>query len=225
MSKHQRILVTGGTSGIGKALAENLSGSIYTMGRSEGADISCDFQDIHAVCNTPLPENITTLICNAGMGLFGNLEELSHAQIDALMTVNTLSHIHLVRRLIPSLKKQERADIIFIGSEAARIGKRKGTVYCASKWALRGFAYALRDECSSSSVNVSIINPGMVRTPFFDTLSFEPGDAFSHAIEPNDIVEAVRAILSMRPGTVVDEITLSPKQHVVKKKEFFRKNA
>ena len=65
------------------------------------------------------------------------------------------------------MKKIGKGDVIFIGSEAALNGSRKGTIYCASKFALRGFAQALRDECSKSSIRVTIINPGMVKTGFF----------------------------------------------------------
>lgn len=218
MSDSRTTLITGGTSGIGKAIANRIGGSVLTLAR-KNADILCDLSNLEAVNSLPLPETIDTLICNAGYGLFGNLEQLSLPDIQHLFTVNTLSHIALVKRLLPQLKQKERSDIIFIGSEAALQGKRQGSIYCASKFALRGFAQALRDECASSPVNVSIVHPGMVRTPFFNGLYFEPGQEPTQAIEPEDIAETIRLILSMRPGTILDEIILSPKTRVFSKKK------
>ena len=63
-----------------------------------------------------------------------------------------------------------------------------------------------------------MIQPGMVRTPFYDSLGFEPGEDDSQAILPEDIAEMVELILKMRAGTVCDEIVLSPMKKVVQKK-------
>ncbi|MCZ6795808.1 MAG: SDR family NAD(P)-dependent oxidoreductase, partial [Planctomycetota bacterium] len=95
-------------------------------------------------------------------------------------------------------------------------GKRQGAVYCASKFALRGFAQALREECAASGVRVTIVNPGMVRTGFFDDLDFAPGEEPANYVLPEDVAEVVAAVLSMRRETVVDEINLSPLKKVVR---------
>jgi NADP-dependent 3-hydroxy acid dehydrogenase YdfG len=83
-------------------------------------------------------------------------------------------------------------------------------VYCASKFALRGFAQALRDECANSGLRVSIVNPGMVQTAFFDELSFAPGTEGHQTLFPDDVADAVMSILNSRQGAVIDEINLSP---------------
>ena len=106
-----------------------------------------------------------------------------------------------------------------MGSEAALRGAQQGSLYCASKFALRGFAQALREECTSSTVRVSLVNPGAVRTPFFEALDFEPGTEAENAIEPGDVADAIVQILQMRPGTVVDEINLSPQKRVWQRKK------
>ena len=62
------------------------------------------------------------------------------------------------------------------------------------------------------------VHPGMVRTPFFEALDFEPGESEENAIEPEDVAEAIMMAIEARPGTVVDEIELSPLKRVVKKK-------
>jgi 3-hydroxy acid dehydrogenase/malonic semialdehyde reductase len=164
------------------------------------------------------PELDAVVFC-AGRGQFGSVEEFSYAQIEGLMTVNFTSQAFLVRALLPALKRKEHGDLIFIGSEAALKGSRKGALYCASKFAVRGFTQALREECGQSKVRVCLINPGMVKTAFFESLSFEPGDDDSNFIEPEDVAEAVSYVLNSRAQIVIDEINLSPLNKVVKFKK------
>ena len=59
-----------------------------------------------------------------------------------------------------------------MGSESALEGKKMGSLYSAAKFGLRGFAQSVREECRNSDVRVSIVNPGLVRTPFFENLNF-----------------------------------------------------
>ena len=164
------------------------------------------------------PELDAVVFC-AGRGQFGSVEEFSYAQIEDLMTLNFTSQAFLVRALMPALKRKKHSDLIFIGSEAALKGSRKGALYCASKFALRGFTQALREECGKSNVRICLINPGMVKTEFFDDLAFEPGDDVSNFIEPDDVAEAVSYVLNSRTQIVIDEINLSPLNKVVKFKK------
>ena len=159
---------------------------------------------------------IDDVVFSAGRGQFGSLEEFSYAQIEALMTINFTSPVFLTKALLPALKRKTHSDLIYIGSEAALKGSRKGALYCAGKFALRGFTQALREECANSNVRVCLINPGMVKTPFFDQLSFEPGEHESNAILPDDVAAAVAYVLESRPQMVIDEINLSPLNKVVK---------
>ncbi len=175
-----------------------------------------------------LPKNIDDLyklfpkldgaIFSAGVGLFGSLEEFSYAQIQQGLTLNVINAMFITRTLIPLLKRKPRSDLIYIGSEAALKGSRKGTVYCAGKFALRGFTQALREECSKDGVKVCLVNPGMVKTPFFDSLSFAPGDAEENFLLPEDIADAVEYVLNSRQAMVIDEINLNPATKVVRKK-------
>jgi 3-hydroxy acid dehydrogenase/malonic semialdehyde reductase len=159
------------------------------------------------------------LINNAGIGRMGFLEQLSVKDIRLVMDTNLTSQVIVTKTFLPLLKKQGEGDILFMGSEAALKGARQGSIYCASKFALRGFSQALREECGKSGVRITLINPGAVRTPFFEKLQFEPGLAAENAIEPEDIASAVSMVLAARSGTVFDEITLSPRNQVWKKKD------
>jgi 3-hydroxy acid dehydrogenase/malonic semialdehyde reductase len=230
------VLVTGASSGIGRAIAvQLLQQGHYVIGASRDCrkflrqlDTFMPVQlDLSRLQELPqklreleqsFPE-IDAVVFSAGMGRFGSVEEFSYAQIEALMTINFTSQAFLAKALLPSLKRKAHSDLIFIGSEAALKGSRKGAVYCASKFALRGFTQALREECSNSNVRVCLINPGMVKTAFFEQLSFEPGDDESNYILPEDVAEAVSYVLNSRSKMMIDEINLSPLNKVVKFKK------
>ena len=224
----RKVLITGASRGIGKATTDLLlekGHEVWGVARTlkkhhpKFHPHEIDLSKLETLPKACAPfTHIDTIICNVGKGHFGNLEELSYSQIHSQIDLNFLSHVYLIKELLPHLKKQPSANIIFIGSEAGLAGKRKGSIYCASKFALRGFAQSLRDECSTSPVGISIIQPGMVRTSFHDNLSFGPGEDPSHAILPSDIAKSVLTILEMRPETILDEIILSPKKRVIQKK-------
>jgi short-subunit dehydrogenase len=233
---HRTLLVSGASTGIGKAITERLLAQghrIIGLGRHiETAAISNPAFHPHTIDLADLDKlpqqlsqlsrqfpHISGLICCAGQGRFGSLEEFSCRQIRELMDLNFTNHAFLVREMLPAMKMHTRdqgnGHIIFIGSEAALQGGRRGAIYSASKFALRGFSQSLREECARSRIGVSIINPGMVRTGFFDALSFRPGPEDDQAILAEDVATTVDMILGMRPGTVIDEINLSPLKKVI----------
>ncbi len=230
------VLVTGASSGIGRAIARNLlQQGHHVLGASRDAGkfirqmdnfspVQLDLSRLNELpqkireLGQAFPQIDAVVFC-AGRGEFGSLEEFSYAQIEELMAVNFTGQAFLVRGLLPALKRKGHGDLIFIGSEAALKGSRRGALYCAGKFALRGFTQALRDECGKSNVRVCLINPGMVKTAFFESLSFEPGDDQSNFIEPEDVAKAVSFVLNSRAQIVIDEVNLSPLNKVVKFKK------
>jgi|TARA_B100000795_G_scaffold85819_1_gene62338 NADP-dependent 3-hydroxy acid dehydrogenase YdfG len=230
------VVVTGASSGIGLALVKAMLAEGYAvLGVANNFDKArlshpnFSSRSINLADLDALPEAMSSLlneidipikalINNAGIGRMGFLEQLSVKDIRLVMDTNLTSQVIVTKAFLPLLKKQGEGDILFMGSEAALKGARQGSIYCASKFAIRGFSQALREECGKSGVRVTLINPGAVRTPFFEKLNFEPEFAPENAIEPEDIASAVSMVLASRSGTVFDEITLSPRNQVWKKK-------
>jgi short-subunit dehydrogenase len=235
ISSQRTTVITGASSGIGRETVVQLLDAghkVIGMARDftrnpiqsdDFQSITLDFADIEA-CEVNLKRlsknltGITDLVCCAGMGQFGSLEEFSFAQIKALMEVNFISQAYVVRAFVPQLKQHGRGSIVFVGSEAALTGSRRGSIYCASKFAMRGFAQALREECGGNGIRVGIVNPGMVKTPFFEELDFAPGDSAENYVEAADVASAIVWMLNSRPETVIDEINLSPLKKVIVKK-------
>jgi len=230
------VLVTGASSGIGRAIAQNLlqlghavvgvsrDCQKFTRQMENFSPVQLDLSQLaelpKKICQLQQRfPNIDAVVFSAGFGQFGSVEEFSYSQIEALMTLNFTSQVFLTKALLPALKRKASSDLIYIGSEAALKGSRKGAVYCASKFAVRGFTQALREECGKSNVRVCLINPGMVKTAFFDHLAFEPGDHDSNAILPEDVAAAVSYVLGSREQIVIDEINMSPLNKVVKFKK------
>lgn len=235
MSAKRKMLLTGAGGGIGRSIATLLLSSdwrIVGVGRDPArpgfsqkafSQATIDLSDLEHLPEqlrllASEHEDIDSVVCAAGVGRFGSLEEFSYQQIRELIDINLTSQLYVVRAFLPLLKRRGRGDVVLIGSEAALAGGARGAVYSATKFALRGFCQSLRQESAAAGIRVTLINPGMVRTDFFDQLDFEPGEDLAHAIVPEDIAVAVKMVLSARAETVFDEINLSPLKKVVRRK-------
>ena len=234
--KVKRLIVTGSSSGIGKAICEALNKKkIHVIGinrNKERARPDSKYYVSHQIdlANLQiLPEELTKILNNyddingliscAGIGNFGNIENFSLMQIEASLKTNLLSHIALTRYIVPLLKKQNRGDLIYIGSEAALEGGKQGSLYSAAKFGLRGFTQSIRAEVAKNNIRVVLINPGMVRTNFFDKLHFEPGADKKNTIPVEDIAKVVINVLEMAQNTSIDEVVINPIIKNVKKKK------
>ncbi len=228
-------IITGSSSGIGRATTELLlqhGASVVGIARdhakfSPASDryepITLDLSDLDTAATAldrlaRVHDNVGAVISNAGAGRFGAIEQFSAAQIRHDIDLNLTSHLLVARSFLPVLKQRNGGDLIIMGSESALRGARTGSVYCAAKFGLRGAAQALADECARRGVRVTLVNPGLVRTPFFDNLDFEPGDDPGNALSPDDVAATVLEILATPRGPAYREINIDPPNPAVRSK-------
>ncbi len=233
MIKERKVLVTGSSDGIGRSITLSLLNSgakVIGLARDHSKfnpetknyiKYKTDFSNEEILLNTIAKiikdhKDLDCLVSNAGFGRFGTLETFSTKEINDFIFTNLTSHMILTNKILPHLKKIRKGNIIFIGSESALKGGKNGSLYSAAKFGLRGFSQSIREESCSKNIHVSLINPGMVRTSFFNNLDFMPGEDKSNAIEPDDIGKIIIDILSTRNGSVIEEINLSPLKKVIK---------
>ena len=230
--KDKCVLVTGSSSGIGYEITLkllDLGAKVIGIARNHDRSklenknyttYKCDVsahQKLERLLKQILKKHpqINCFISNAGYGDFGPLENFSTLQIDNFIATNLTSHLVLTRVLLPHFKRIKIGDIVFIGSEAGLLGAKNGSLYCTAKFGLRGFSEALSKDVANKNIRVSIINPGMIRTDFFEDLNFEPGNEEENAINIKDVSSTVAYILNLSRNTIVDEINLSPLNKVI----------
>lgn len=174
-----RILLTGATGGIGNAIARALharGASLLLTGRRVevldqlAADLgeraetrAVDLSDVDAV--RELGEQageIDVLVANAGLPGTGKLEDYAREEIDRVLDVNLAAPIHLTHILLPGMLARRRGHLVYVASISAKIATARASLYNASKFGLRGFAYAVREDLRDSGVGVSTIFPGPV---------------------------------------------------------------
>jgi short-subunit dehydrogenase len=110
-------------------------------------------------------QRVTLLINNAGVALHGNFEEISLADFEWLMQINFWGVVYGVRNFLPVLRRQPRAHIVNISSLFGLISPAGQSAYCSAKFAVRGFTEVLQHELEGTSVGVSCVHPGGIRTP------------------------------------------------------------
>lgn len=227
MAENPTVLVTGASSGIGLATCRRLLDAGYRVvglsRRDPASELAATGFEHHALdlaSSTATARTIEALLATrdfdalvhaAGTGRFGSIEQFSVAQIEQSIAINLTSALVICRSLVPAMRRRGRGQLLFIGSESALEAGRKGALYSAAKFGLRGFSHALRADCARDGLRVSLINPGMVRSPFFDGLDFAPGAAPENAITVDEIADMIWQVLQTSTNIVIDEINLSPR--------------
>ncbi|MBT8437532.1 MAG: SDR family oxidoreductase [Gammaproteobacteria bacterium] len=227
MAEPRTVLVTGASSGIGLATSRLLldqgyqviglsrRGRVAELEDESFTALTLDLDDLESL-DSKIREllesrKLDCFVHAAGQGHFGSIEQFSIAQIEASIRINLTSAMVICRSLVPAFRRQREGRLIFIGSESALRAGKKGTLYSAAKYGLRGFCQSLREDCGSDGIQVSLVNPGMVRSPFFDDLSFAPGPESANAIEVTDVAEIVWQIMQSSHDIVIDEVNLTPR--------------
>ncbi|MFZ2889702.1 SDR family oxidoreductase [Sulfuricurvum sp.] len=224
-------IVTGSSSGIGKAIALMLLDegySVFGISRSHGKishpafhHIACDLGSTRALetIKTDLLgiTDLALLVNAAGFGRFEPHEELSPMVIIDMITLNLTAPILLTNLLLRPLKEKQGTIINITSIEAIRSSKFSA-LYTATKSGLRAFGNSLFEEVRTSGVGVITINPDMTETAFFDDLRFGVGESEDTKLFASDIAQTIRNLLCLRKGVSVTELTLRPQRFGISKK-------
>ncbi|WP_227935053.1 SDR family NAD(P)-dependent oxidoreductase [Alkalihalobacillus deserti] len=146
-------------------LIEELGGEVFTY----SLDVS-DPEMITKVTEHVMTEvgQIDVLINNAGFGVFERVESTNIKTVEEMFAVNVIGLIALTKQVLPYLIKQNSGHIINIASQAGKLSTPKSSVYAATKHAVLGFTNGLRLELLDQNVHVSAVNPGPIKTAFFE---------------------------------------------------------
>jgi short-subunit dehydrogenase len=210
----KKAIVTGYSSGIGKAICEELEQNDFEIIKltSRLEDINSLEKEVKEILKT---KDIDLLVNCAGVGIFQPHEEISISKIKELIDVNLTAPIILSNLLLRSLKKT-KGDIINITSVEATKHSKFSALYTATKSGLRDFGLCLFEELRKSGVRVTSINPDLTITNFFDELQFEPSSKEDTYLLPETLAKTVMDILNM--DGVVTDITVRPQKFEIKRK-------
>jgi NAD(P)-dependent dehydrogenase (short-subunit alcohol dehydrogenase family) len=131
-----------------------------------------DPSSIEAAVKSVMAQTGSTLdavVHNAGIAVAGVLEDLSDADVRRVMETNFFGPLNLTRALLPTFRAQRRGRIVLLSSQAAFAGQPGNSMYCASKWALEGWAESLAYEVDPFGVDVVLIEPGPYRTEIWNS--------------------------------------------------------
>ncbi|MBC8250152.1 MAG: SDR family oxidoreductase [Candidatus Nitrosopelagicus sp.] len=115
-------------------------------------------------------QRIDVLVNNAGWGIWGTAEDVSLEEFREQFETNFFSIIRIIQKVAPVMRKQGSGDIVNISSIAGRIGFPVSAAYISSKFALEGLSESMRFELGQFGINVIIIEPGVIKTNFFDSM-------------------------------------------------------
>jgi NADP-dependent 3-hydroxy acid dehydrogenase YdfG len=233
MDKENRILnivITGASSGIGEATALEMSRSghrFFLVGRDtdrlervskkveelggwanfRSGDVG-DEKDVDRLFDNAVSElgTIDVLFANAGVGFFGNLEDLTLEHFDTQFRTNVKGVFLWIRKVLPAMKARNSGQIIATSSNLGLATSARASVYSATKHAVQAMIWCLREELKGTQVKAATINPGSVSTPWFDGREVDR----SRMLAAEDVARAVRFIIDQSETSNVDHILLLP---------------
>jgi NADP-dependent 3-hydroxy acid dehydrogenase YdfG len=217
-------LITGASSGIGRATAQRAAEAGYRLvlaarsldrldalarelgGEERALAVQCDvteWDQQRAMVDRVLERfgRLDVAFVNAGFGAARGFLNESPEFWRSMVLTNVYGAALTVRAAMPSIK-ESRGHFVLTGSVAGRRAL-PGSLYSATKWAVTGMGEALRQEMNGTGVRVTLIEPGMVDTAFFD-------NPVSNALDPQDIASAVLYAVSQPPHVDVNEILVRP---------------
>jgi NADP-dependent 3-hydroxy acid dehydrogenase YdfG len=225
MADEPVLVITGASTGIGAAtarravefgnrvvLAARSEDRLDTLAEELGGDdaalpVRCDvtdWDDQQALVTTALDRfgRMDAYFANAGFGATRGFLEESVEHWKAMIDTNVLGAALSIRASLPHFRRENRGHVILTSSVAGRRAL-PGSLYSCTKFAVTAMGEALRQEVAETGIKVTLIEPGMVNTPFFD-------NPVSSALEPDDIARAVLFAMTQPPHVDVNEILVRP---------------
>ena len=224
--KNAVALITGGSSGIGRAIAQALVASgarVAITGRDQvrlaetareigvhpiHADVAVE-ADVERTYRELLQQfgDLDILVNNAGTGVFKNLVDFERKEFEAVFATNVTGSMLMAREAAKLFVKRQRGNIVNIASTAALRGAPKGTAYYGSKFALRGMTECWRGELRQHNVRVYLVEPSEVLTNFYQTSGL-PQKANASKLRSEEIAHVVKCLLEMDDRGFVPEVSI-----------------
>lgn len=232
---YQTALVTGASSGIGRAIAVELRRAgltVLALGRSMDAltalqaecgaiPLALDIRDTDRLAEVFAEHPVDVLVNNAGvLSTRAAFQDIDPAEIDSMIDINLKAPLHLARLALPGMVARGRGHLFFIGSSAGRAPHPNAAVYGASKAGVSLFCDALRCDLLGTGVRVSEIAPGRVETQLYrtamglDVAQQELYDGYK-SIRPEDIASLLLAALSLPEQVDVSRMEVFPTAQAV----------
>ncbi len=225
--KNANVLITGGSSGIGKETARNLiekgarvvitgrdANKLENVAHELGAiPLLFDISDLKSIPTKAkealglLSGKIDVLINNAGIGVFPVLGEISEQNLLDVYNTNVFGLVLLTQEILPVFQTQNAGNIINIGSTASTKGFARGSVYAASKFALRGITQSWQAELRKDNIRVFLVNPSEVTTAFADQDRKEREDE-PNKLTAHEIAHTITSILEMSDRGFIPEVAV-----------------
>jgi 3-oxoacyl-[acyl-carrier protein] reductase len=219
-------LVTGGSSGIGHAIAQALIAAgarVAITGRNEErlaraarelgahpvqADVSKE-AEVQRTMREVLEKlgDLDILVNNAGVGVFKPLVDMDLASFERTFATDVTGAMLMAREAARHFIGRKRGNIVNIGSTASHRGAPNGTAYYAAKFALRGMTECWRAELRKHNIRVFLVNPSEVITPFGAAAGVEQKENPTK-LHPEDIAQVVKAVLEMDDRGFTTELTV-----------------
>ncbi|QDX95341.1 3-oxoacyl-[acyl-carrier protein] reductase [Brevibacillus laterosporus] len=223
----QVVVITGAGSGLGASLAKRYSEQGYhvcLLGRTKAklertAEQLAGSNSIHVgdvASRQAIMEMMTAiikkhgsidvLINNAGTGSFDLAENLTEEAVHQMIDINLKGTIFSTQEVLKQMKEQNRGTIINIVSTAGKVGKANESVYCASKFGVRGFTESLYIELKETPIQVIGIYMGGMKTEFWNGIFTE--ERMKHLMEPDDVADVIMANVKPRQRLIVSEVVI-----------------
>ena len=208
MSARRIVAITGASAGIGRATAGRLArdGAAVALCARRKEMLEAAAREVEAAGGEALPivadvtsaddmerfvsatvdrfGRLDVIVCNAGFGIAGTIDDISPDQMKKLVDVNYMGTFYAARAALRVFRRQQHGHVVIISSIVGKRGVPYMGAYAATKFAQVGMAECLRAEVSGSPIHVTVVYPVSTESEFFDVMSRETGTTIVRALGP-----------------------------------------